>query len=61
MCRSDPNYSSKRRDPLDGAYDRTAFMEERAEMMQWYADYLDLLKEKALSSENRENTKYKVA
>ena len=51
----------KRRDPLDGAYDRTAFMEERAEMMQWYADYLDLLKEKALSSENRENTKYKVA
>jgi len=51
----------KRRDPLDGAYDRTAFLDERAEMMQWYADYLDMLKEKALSSKNQKNTKYKAA
>jgi len=32
------------KDPLGRAYNRTTFLEERREMMQQWADYLDLLK-----------------
>ncbi|MDA8258300.1 MAG: integrase, partial [Betaproteobacteria bacterium] len=32
------------RDPLGRAYNRTKYLEERAEMMQAWADYLDKLK-----------------
>jgi integrase len=31
-------------DPLNGAYDRTRFLDERREVMQTWADYLDALK-----------------
>lgn len=29
------------------AYNRAQYLEERREMMQWYADYLDSLREEA--------------
>ena len=32
------------KDPLGRAYNRTTFLEERREMMQQWADYLDILK-----------------
>ncbi len=35
------------RDPLGRAYNRTEFLDQRREMMQRWADYLDELKEKA--------------
>lgn len=35
------------KDPNGRAYNRTVFLEERAEMMQAYADYLDALREQA--------------
>ncbi len=33
-----------RRDKVEGAYNRAERLDERRRMMQWYADYLDLLK-----------------
>lgn len=35
------------RDPLAGAYDRAIYLEDRREMMQKWADYLDQLKQEA--------------
>ena len=34
------------RNKVRGAYNRAEYLEERTEMMQWYADYLDKLKNK---------------
>jgi len=36
----------EQRNKVRGAYNRAEYLEERAEMMQWYADYLDGLKDK---------------
>lgn len=36
--------SHKRNDPLGNAYNRTTFLQQRTEMMQAWADYLDTLK-----------------
>ena len=36
----------EQRNKVKGAYNRAEYLEERTEMMQWYADYLDGLKRK---------------
>ena len=35
------------RDQVRAAYNRANYLEERKQMMQWYADHLDELKQKA--------------
>ena len=35
------------RDQVRAAYNRAKYLEERKQMMQWYADHLDELKQKA--------------
>ena len=42
------------RDPLGHAYDRALYLDDRAEMMQKWADYLDQLKQEAKAEASRE-------
>ena len=35
------------KDQVRAAYNRANYLEERKQMMQWYADHLDELKQKA--------------
>ena len=45
------------RDPLGRAYNRTSFLDQRKQMMQTWADYLDELKTGKTSSDNPKETK----